>query len=112
MMLLVSLRFFVNLPRFFIDICRQLCRYTNMVFDKFIDLTSSIPYFDMAAVVQLTDDSRRTITNQLYRWSEAGKIIQLRQGMYTLADRYRQVTLSPAALANNLYRPSYLSSHW
>ena len=32
--------------------------------------------------------------------------------MYTLAERYRRKTLSPAALANALYTPSYLSTHW
>ena len=83
-----------------------------MTFDKFIELMSSLPCFDMAAVIQLTDDSRATVTNQLYRWSEAGKLIRLRQGVYTLADRYRQTPLPPATLANIMYRPSYLSGLW
>ena len=32
--------------------------------------------------------------------------------MYTFADRYRRVPLSPAALANALYPPSYVSGLW
>jgi predicted transcriptional regulator of viral defense system len=32
--------------------------------------------------------------------------------MYALAPRYRRVPIQPAALANALYRPSYLSCEW
>ena len=32
--------------------------------------------------------------------------------MYTFADRYRRVPVSPAALANALYSPSYVSGPW
>ena len=32
--------------------------------------------------------------------------------MYTLPEKYRRAPLSPAALANQLYRPSYLSGLW
>jgi hypothetical protein len=32
--------------------------------------------------------------------------------MYALAKRYRRVTIQPAALANALHRPSYLSCLW
>jgi hypothetical protein len=41
-----------------------------------------------------------------------GKVIGLRRGMYTLAETYRRAPLTPAALANQLYRPSYLSGLW
>ncbi len=83
-----------------------------MNFDKFVSMVASLPCFDMATVIQLTDDPRAAVTNQLYRWSKAGKLIQLRRGMYTLEDRYRQVSLPPAALANVLYHPSCLSGLW
>ena len=36
----------------------------------------------------------------------------LRRGMYTFAERYRRAPVSPAALANALYSPSYLSGLW
>jgi predicted transcriptional regulator of viral defense system len=83
-----------------------------MNFDKLVIITSSLPVFDMATIVQLTNESRKNLTNQLYRWSKSGKVIQLRQGMYTLADRYRRIPLSPANLANIMYRPSYISILW
>jgi predicted transcriptional regulator of viral defense system len=41
-----------------------------------------------------------------------GKVIGLRRGIYTLAEMYRRAPLTPAALASELYRPSYLSGLW
>jgi predicted transcriptional regulator of viral defense system len=32
--------------------------------------------------------------------------------MYALAERYRHASVNPAELANQLYRPSYLSREW
>jgi predicted transcriptional regulator of viral defense system len=83
-----------------------------MIFDELVKITTSLPVFDMATIVQLSDEPRKTLTNQLYRWNKSGKVIQLRKGMYTLADRYRRIPLSPANLANLMYRPSYISLLW
>lgn len=83
-----------------------------MNFDKFVELTAPLPFFDIATLMQLTNDSRKGLINQLYRWRSAGKLILLRQGIYALADRYRKEPLNPATLANNLYRPSYISGLW
>jgi predicted transcriptional regulator of viral defense system len=83
-----------------------------MKFDELISIVGNLEWFDLATVVQLSDEPRRTITNQLYRWTQAGKIISLRRGMYALAERYRRVSVQPAALANALHRPSYLSCQW
>ena len=49
---------------------------------------------------------------QLHRWVKAGKVLALRRGLYTLADPYRRVSLSPLKVANELCRPSYLSGIW
>lgn len=71
-----------------------------------------MPFFDLATVVQLTEESHAATVGQLHRWSRAGKLVPLRRGLYTLADRYRRAPVSPAALANALYTPSYLSGLW
>jgi hypothetical protein len=84
----------------------------DMNFDQLITLTSGLEWFDLPMLVQLSDERRATLTNQLFRWSKSGKVIPLRRGMYALADRYRKVKMQPAALANALYRPSYLSGLW
>jgi len=49
---------------------------------------------------------------QLSRWMKQGKIIGLRRGMYSLSETFRRVPMRPPVLANQLYRPSYLSGLW
>ncbi|MDP6636026.1 MAG: hypothetical protein QGG42_14095 [Phycisphaerae bacterium] len=69
-------------------------------------------FFDLASVVQLTDQRRETIHMQLYRWCKAGKLLSLRRGMYAFPEPSRSVAINPAELANKLYRPSYISTYW
>ena len=83
-----------------------------MRLDAAVDILGKMPYFDLATVVQLTEESHPSLVSQLHRWSRAGKLVPLRRGMYTLADRYRRVPVSSATLANALYSPSYLSGLW
>lgn len=83
-----------------------------MRFENLIDLTAELPFFDLATVVQLSGEERASVRTQLHRWMKAGRLFPLRRGMYSLSDRYRKVPISPAALANHLYRPSYLSGLW
>lgn len=77
-----------------------------------VTLTGTMACFDLALLVQAFDDRREVIRVQLSRWMTQGKVIGLRRGMYTLADMYRRAPLTPAGLANQLYRPSYLSGLW
>ena len=83
-----------------------------MRLDTAVELLGAMPFFDLATVVQLTEESHSGTVNQLHRWSRAGKVVPLRRGMYTFVDRYRRVPVSPAALANALYTPSYISGLW
>ena len=83
-----------------------------MRLDTAVELFGAMPFFDLATVVQLTDESHAGVVNQLHRWSRSGKLVPLRRGMYTFADRYRRVPVSPATLANALYSPSYVSGLW
>ena len=83
-----------------------------MRFDAAVELLGEMPFFDLATVVQLTEEPHPSVVNQLHRWSRAGKLVPLRRGMYTLVERYRRVPVSPAALANALYSPSYISGPW
>jgi len=83
-----------------------------MRLDTAVDLLGGMPFFDLATAVQLTQESHPTVVNQLHRWSRAGKLVPLRRGMYAFADRYRRTAVSPAALANALYSPSYISGLW
>ena len=82
---------------------------------KYGDLLAKLgnhAFFDLATVVQLTDERRETVQVQLYRWCKAGKLLPLRRKMYALPEPYISRPINPAELANHLYRPSYLSTHW
>ena len=83
-----------------------------MEYGDLVRLTGNLPWFDLPLLVQASNDRRPGIRVQLSRWIGRGKLIALRRGMYTLPDSYRHVHLVPAALANALYRPSYLSGLW
>ncbi|MDY0001016.1 MAG: hypothetical protein RBU30_06955 [Polyangia bacterium] len=83
-----------------------------MRFDDLVERTRTLPWFDLATVVQLVDEPRQSVLNQLSRFSRAGKLIPLRRGMYVLGERYRRIDPTPAELAGALYRPSYLSDVW
>jgi predicted transcriptional regulator of viral defense system len=83
-----------------------------MNFDELVRLVGSLSWFDLATLVQLTSERRKTIVTQLYRWIKTGKVIALRRGMYVLGEPYRRTAPSPAYLANIIYRPSYLSGAW
>jgi hypothetical protein len=83
-----------------------------MTFASLVALTGNLAAFDLPLLVQAFDDRREVIRVQLSRWMLQGKVIGLRRGMYTLAEIYRRATLTPALLANDLYRPSYVSGLW
>jgi predicted transcriptional regulator of viral defense system len=83
-----------------------------MKFVELIQLASELPVFDLATVVQVSGERPTNVSNQLCRWAREGSVVPLRRGLYTLADAYRRVALSPLLIANELYRPSYLSGLW
>ena len=83
-----------------------------MKFDELVSLAGGLRWFDLPTLTQLTGEEKRSITSQLHRWTKGEKVIPLRRSLYTLAERYRRKKLSPAALANALYTPSYLSTLW
>ena len=68
-----------------------------MNYRSLVELTGVMPWFDLPLLVQAFDDRRESIRVQLSRWIRQGKLVGLRRGMYTLADTYRHVALTPAA---------------
>ena len=83
-----------------------------MNFNSLIKLAGAQAHFDLPTLVQAFDEPRESIRVQLSRWIRQGKVLGLRRGHYTLAEPYRHLSISPAALANALYRPAYLSGLW
>ncbi len=88
------------------------CIVSGMRFDELYSRLGAQPCFDLATVAQLVCEPRGTLRMQLYRWCKAGRLLPLRRGMYAWPEKYRRRPLNPAALANALHRPSYLSGLW
>jgi predicted transcriptional regulator of viral defense system len=55
------------------------------------------------------DVSARQVRLQLSRWVKAGRLLQLRRGLYALAPTWRKVEPHPFLIANRLQRGSYVS---
>ncbi len=83
-----------------------------MRYERLLEVLGDQEFFDLASVVQLTAEKRESIRMQLYRWSRAGKLLPLRRGMYAFSENYRRREVNHAELANQLYSPSYISTHW
>ncbi|MBI4607073.1 MAG: hypothetical protein HY721_34345 [Planctomycetes bacterium] len=83
-----------------------------MRFERLLTLVGHLPFFDLPMLVQLSGARRATLRTQLHRWNLQGRIIPLRRALYALAPPHRRVEVHPAFLANQMYRPSYLSFHW
>lgn len=83
-----------------------------MRFDSFIARVGELPILDLPLLRRISGEPRGRLQMQLHRWVGSGKLIALRRGMYSLAEPYRRVGISPPALANALYRPSYLTGLW
>jgi len=49
------------------------------------------------------------VRRQLSRWCAAGRVVQLRRGLYALAEPYRRVRPEPFVIANRLVPSSYVS---
>jgi predicted transcriptional regulator of viral defense system len=83
-----------------------------MKWDDFINLTGDLPLVDLTTVVQLSGEPKQQVSGQLWRWARAGKVIPLRRGLYAPGGLRGRMRLSPLLVANEVYRPSYLSCLW
>jgi len=79
-----------------------------MEFHDLLFQVGDLPIFS-SALLQAGDVDRANLQKQLSRWTAAGKIHQLRRGLYTLAEPYRQKDPHPFLIANRLIAPSYVS---
>ena len=57
-----------------------------------------------------SEESLAELRRQLSRWVKAGRLIQLKKGLYTLAAPYRKVLPHPFVLANAMKKASYVST--
>lgn len=76
---------------------------------KFEDLVSRTPQNGLFRTGQIlaNERSRASVSRQLDRWVKGGRILQLRRGVYALAEPYRKAPLHPFTAANALRKASY-----
>lgn len=83
-----------------------------MNWDEFYKHSNLLALFDLPLAEQMMMEPRPQVVQQIHRWAAAGRIVPLRRGWYTLSSTYRKKPLSPLFVANEMYRPSYLSGLW
>ena len=79
-----------------------------MEFARLLEIVGDAPVFETGLLLAGDvdpDDVRR----QLSRWTAAGRLYQLRRGVYALSPPFQKVKPHPFVIANTLLRPSYVS---
>jgi predicted transcriptional regulator of viral defense system len=82
----------------------------TMKFEEALKKIGNEPVFgsDLLAVYYSSDSE---LSRQIARWIRSGYLLQLRRGLYALAENYRKKTPHPFYIANNLKKASYVSLH-
>jgi len=79
-----------------------------MEFTKLVDIVKDEPVFEtgllLAGNVSLAD-----VQKQLSRWRAAGRLYQLRRGVYALAPPFQKIKPHPFTVANHMAHGSYVS---
>jgi predicted transcriptional regulator of viral defense system len=79
-----------------------------MKWESLLALVAGEAIFSSALLLS-GDASARQVRLQLSRWTKAGRLLQLRRGLYALAPTWRKVEPHPFLVANRLQRGSYVS---
>lgn len=79
-----------------------------MKFNSLLKLVGDEPVFN-SSLLLAGNVSPKLIHIQLSRWVNAGKIYQLRRGVYSIAPPYQKIQPHPFLIANHLQKASYVS---
>jgi len=79
-----------------------------MEFNSLLKLIGDEPIFESSILLAGNVDPK-LIRIQLSRWKKAGKIYQLRRGLYSIAPPYQRQQPHPFLVANHLQKASYVS---
>jgi len=79
-----------------------------MNWERFLKITGRLPVIDTENLCTGVFDPS-IIEVQISRWKKTGKIIQLKRGVYLLAEPYRKIEVYDFYIAAILKRPSYVS---
>ena len=79
-----------------------------MKWEEFIKVVGNLPVIDTELLLAGVSDFN-SVKVQISRWQKAGKLIQIKRGIYLLDMPYRKVDVYEPYLASILKRPSYIS---
>jgi len=79
-----------------------------MEFNWLLEIIGNEPLFE-TSLLFAGNVNTQEIRHQLSRWTAAGKIYQLRRGLYALAPPFQKVIPHPFLIANHLVPGSYIS---
>ncbi|MDQ7029059.1 MAG: hypothetical protein Q9O62_04440 [Ardenticatenia bacterium] len=79
-----------------------------MDFEQLLRIVGDEPVFETGLLLAGRVDPRH-VRRQLSRWVRAGRLYQLRRGLYALAPPYQKVKPHPFLVANRMVRGSYVS---
>jgi predicted transcriptional regulator of viral defense system len=79
-----------------------------MEFTELVEIIGDEPVFETGLLLAGNADPQ-DVRRQLSRWKQAGKIYQLRRGLYCLAPPFRKVHPHPFLIANRMIPASYVS---
>ena len=79
-----------------------------MRFDELLASVSKQPFFETGLLLAGAVDPA-DVRRQLSRWVQAGRVIQLRRGLYALAAPYQHTPPHPFLIANSMSPGSYVS---
>lgn len=79
-----------------------------MKFEQLLALVGDEPVFETALLLA-GDVEAAGVHRQMSRWTQAGRVVQLRKGLYALPAPFRKVAAHPFVVANRLVQPSYVS---
>lgn len=79
-----------------------------MKFQELLQIVGDEPVFETGLLLAGAVDAA-DVRRQLSRWRKAGRLYQLRRGMYALAPPFLKTRVHPFVVANHLSRASYVS---
>jgi predicted transcriptional regulator of viral defense system len=81
-----------------------------MKFEDLLGIIEKEPVFEPGLLLA-GDVEPAALQRQLTRWVSAGRLFQLRRGLYALAPPFQRRRPEPLLIANRLVRGSYVSLH-
>jgi hypothetical protein len=79
-----------------------------MKFSQLLEIVGDEPVFETGLLLA-GDVDPANVRRQLSRWTQTGRVYQLRRGLYALASPFQKVKPHPFQIANQLVRGSYVS---